>query len=331
MKRPKVSVIIPVYNAEKYLNRCIDSVLAQTFSDFELLLIDDGSKDRSGEICDEYSKKDRRICIFHKKNEGVSSARNLGLDRAKGVWIAFIDSDDYVNKSYIENLISAVKSENQVVIGGYNIVGKDLHYIIEQISLSGSDFIEYIFKSKMIYWSQPWARLYNLKVINNNKIRFPVGVNLGEDAIFNINYYCVIDHYTQIKMADYNYECSNNDSLTHKIFSFDSEYRTFILWKDSLSQLINRYNIFYNTDEVLWSYGLGRQFVRCLRSIYDRRNRYSISNQIRYLCDINCKTYDDFCRYFSCNTGKQEINQYLISKRLFWLFIIFNKFWKNYC
>ena len=92
---PKISVIVPVYNTEKYLRRCIDSVLAQTYQDFELLLIDDGSKDSSGAICDEYAEKDTRVRVFHKENGGVSSARNLGLDNAKGEWVTFIDSDDY--------------------------------------------------------------------------------------------------------------------------------------------------------------------------------------------------------------------------------------------
>src|SRR5690606_27273688 len=97
---PKVSVIIPVYNAEKYLRECIDSVLAQTFDDFELLLINDGSTDGSGKICDEYAQKDARVKVFHKENGGVSSARNLGLDNAKGEWITFIDSDDWIGENY---------------------------------------------------------------------------------------------------------------------------------------------------------------------------------------------------------------------------------------
>lgn len=91
---PIISIIIPVYNAEKTLNRCVDSVLNQTFHDWELLLIDDGSKDRSMYLCDEYALKDKRIKVFHKKNGGVSSARNMGLDYARGEWITFVDSDD---------------------------------------------------------------------------------------------------------------------------------------------------------------------------------------------------------------------------------------------
>lgn len=98
---PKVSIIVPVYKAEKYLNRCIDSILAQTFTDWELLLIDDGSTDRSGDICDEYAKKDTRIRVFHKENGGVSSARNLGLDSAQGEWVTFIDADDYILPDFL--------------------------------------------------------------------------------------------------------------------------------------------------------------------------------------------------------------------------------------
>ena len=98
---PKVSVIVPVYKAEKYLHRCVDSILSQTFTDWELLLIDDGSPDRSGEICDEYAKKDTRIRVFHKENGGVSSARNMGLDIAKGKWIVFVDSDDWCEPDYL--------------------------------------------------------------------------------------------------------------------------------------------------------------------------------------------------------------------------------------
>ena len=100
---PKISVIVPVYNTEKYLHRCVDSILAQTFTDFELLLIDDGSTDSSGAICDEYAQKDSRVRVFHKENGGASSARNLGLDNATGEWITFCDSDDFVYSYWLSN------------------------------------------------------------------------------------------------------------------------------------------------------------------------------------------------------------------------------------
>ena len=94
---PKVSVIVPVYKAEKYLHRCVDSILAQTFIDFELLLVDDGSPDCSGDICDQYAAADPRVRVFHKPNGGVSSARNLGIEKANGEWLMFVDADGCFN------------------------------------------------------------------------------------------------------------------------------------------------------------------------------------------------------------------------------------------
>ena len=102
MKQPKISIIVPVYNAEKYLRQCMDSILNQSFQDFELLLIDDGSKDDSGIICDEYAKKDKRISVWHQENQGVSVARNVGLEHAQGEWIYFPDSDDIVVENALE-------------------------------------------------------------------------------------------------------------------------------------------------------------------------------------------------------------------------------------
>ena len=95
---PEISIIVPVYNVEKYLTRCIDSILTQTFTNFELILVDDGSTDKSGVICDSYEKKDKRVKVIHKKNQGVSEARNTGLNFAKGKKISFVDSDDYIYK-----------------------------------------------------------------------------------------------------------------------------------------------------------------------------------------------------------------------------------------
>ncbi|MEG1313359.1 MAG: glycosyltransferase, partial [Bacilli bacterium] len=105
MDSPKLSIIVPVYNVDKYINKCIESILAQTFTDFELLLVNDGSLDSSGSICDEYEKKDSRIKVFHKENGGVSSARNLGLENARGEWIAFVDGDDWISPEMYKKLL----------------------------------------------------------------------------------------------------------------------------------------------------------------------------------------------------------------------------------
>lgn len=127
----KLSVIVPIYNAEKHLNRCIQSIINQTYTNIELLLIDDGSKDSSGEICDKYAASDERIRVFHKKNGGVSSARNVGLDNATGYYIAFVDSDDYLMPNAYEILIKNSTANNQPIIGfslggGKNIIQQSI-------------------------------------------------------------------------------------------------------------------------------------------------------------------------------------------------------------
>ena len=111
-----ISIIVPVFKAETFINRCVDSILAQSFSNFELILIDDGSPDKCPEICDEYSKKDKRIRVIHKTNAGVSAARNTGIKVAKGKWLMFCDSDDYVSSNWCEKMYNSA-----IILGLYQI------------------------------------------------------------------------------------------------------------------------------------------------------------------------------------------------------------------
>ena len=114
-----ISVIVPVYNVENYIHHCVDSILSQSFSDFELLLIDDGSNDKSGLICDEYARKDSRIKVYHKENGGVSSARNLGIEKANGEWICFIDADDYVRQDFFSDIQQYLFNDVDIVHWGF--------------------------------------------------------------------------------------------------------------------------------------------------------------------------------------------------------------------
>ena len=125
MNQPEISIIIPVYKVEKYLNCCLDSVLSQTFSDFEVILVDDGSPDNCGKICDEYAKKDPRFCVIHKENGGISDARNAGLKVATGRYIGFVDSDDYIEPEMYAVLYRMIQEENAdiAVCGMYNCFG----------------------------------------------------------------------------------------------------------------------------------------------------------------------------------------------------------------
>lgn len=214
---PKVSIIVPIYNVEKYLKRCINSILNQTLKEFELILVNDGSTDKSKEICDEY--KDERIKVIHKINEGVSSARNKGIDIAKGDYICFIDPDDYIDKDAIEYLYNLnIKNgadiacyrmktyKNEVLQSKLNIKENIEIYIKENI------IKEYAINGKFLY--STCNKLYDSKLFNN--IRFSENIRYAEDAL--INYY-LLSKSSKLVMSNlqkYNY-CINESGVVSNI------------------------------------------------------------------------------------------------------------------
>ena len=133
---PELSIIVPVYNVEKYISQCIDSILNQTFQDFEVILVDDGSPDRSGQICDEYAENDSRIKVIHQKNAGLSAARNTGLKNANGEYVAFVDSDDYISPNMYELLVTNIKScgADMVKCGYHEFIDEDITYTRKFVS-----------------------------------------------------------------------------------------------------------------------------------------------------------------------------------------------------
>ena len=123
---PLISVIVPVYKVEKYIHKCVDSILTQTFPDFELFLVDDGSPDNCGKICDEYAEKDNRVIVIHKENGGLSDARNVAIDRAKGDYLTFIDSDDYVSENHLETMYNALtETDSDIAIANITSFSED--------------------------------------------------------------------------------------------------------------------------------------------------------------------------------------------------------------
>ena len=179
---PKVSIIVPVYKAEKYLNRCIDSIIAQTFTNWELLLIDDGSPDRSGDICDEYAKKDIRIRVFHKKNGGVSSARNLGLYNVQGEYVTFVDSDDWIDVNTLNVCFSQIEIYDLDILQfSYTRNERKLGNVLDFES-HVCTLKDYINEKKLLLCV--WGTIFSVDVIKQNHIRFNEKMKLAEDQLF---------------------------------------------------------------------------------------------------------------------------------------------------
>lgn len=182
-----VSIIVPVYNGEKYLARCVKSVLAQTYTDFELILVNDGSKDSSGVLCDQFSKEDRRVKVIHQANGGVSKARNAGLDVATGEFIGFVDVDDYIAPDTYERALSAI-GDCPMVMWDAVTVWDNGKTEADTIGLLESDCIltrkDWTPELLSQMAGAVWRCLYKAELVKD--VRFPVGIKLSEDRLFNI-------------------------------------------------------------------------------------------------------------------------------------------------
>lgn len=223
MQTPKISIIVPVYNVEVYLHRCINSILSQTFPDFEVLLINDGSTDRSGMICDEFAKKDSRIRVFHKENGGVSSARNFGLENVKGEWISFVDADDWIESNYCDTLISVKEKTDLIFFTAIH------HYTngMQRISIpyecrcdNPNDIENTILdlKTNILsyeFFGFTWNKFFRKQIIDKYNIRFIQELSVKEDEIFTTNYCRYINSLLIIPRTIYNYRVLNT-GLTAK-------------------------------------------------------------------------------------------------------------------
>ena len=223
-----ISVIVPVYNVEKYLVRCIESILKQTYKELEIILVDDGSTDKSGKICDSYGNQDDRIIVIHKINAGLGMARNSGLDIATGTYVMFIDSDDYVEPDYVSNLVSdLIKNIADTCIGGFQKECKNTRKIL------GNPLAEKKFKDKdvrsqvlarMFGYSNTdisiemsvWKTVYSMSIIRENNIKFPSEREfISEDIIFDTEYFSKASCVYISRYNGYIY-CDNEGSLTNK-------------------------------------------------------------------------------------------------------------------
>ena len=211
----KVSIIVPVYNSSEFLNRCIDSILSQSMSDFELILIDDGSSDGSAVICDSYSEQDNRVSVVHTTNGGVSNARNIGLSTAKCEYIMFVDSDDWIERELLKDLFDMVQTAD-LSMAGFEIrypTFVNSYVPNRKVNISMDSFLsDFSFYYKTTIISSPCAKIYKKSILS--KLRFDTSLRLGEDFDFNLKYF---DRCKTVSVTDktkYIYDCTNNLSST---------------------------------------------------------------------------------------------------------------------
>ena len=234
MNNDMISIIVPVYNAEKFLTKCLDSIINQTYKNIEIICVDDDSSDKSSKILNEFAEKDKRIKVIHKANEGVSLARNVGLESAKGNYILFVDSDDWIEQSTCEVAINKIIEENaDIIMWPYvrerdgqskrkQIFNKDITFINDEVQKKLHRRMVGIIKSEL---AQPenadalctvWGKLYLRSIICNNKIRFYDIREIGtyEDGLFNLLYFQYVHKAVFLNQYLYHYRKTNEDSIT---------------------------------------------------------------------------------------------------------------------
>ena len=269
-----ISVIVPVYKAEKYLGECVDSILSQTYEEFELILVDDGSPDNSGKLCDEYAEKDERIKVIHKENGGVSSARNVGIENAVGEYIAFVDSDDIVDKQYFELMCNKLEeTDSDLCFCRFNVFDENSCKEYEEqipsyqiVDFGNAEFVEFaksFFVLKNNVMGSPWRSLIRKSCVEH--IRFNPRIKICEDLIFIVN---VIFNSKSI--------CSIQNTLYQYRMNFSSAGRTYKK-KFLVSQLEFKkelHNIFKRFDE--------KTTQKVLNPYLCMQCYYLFSNEIKY-------------------------------------------------
>lgn len=247
-----VSVIVPVYNTEKYLSECIESILSQSYFDIELLLVDDGSPDNSGKICDYYATIDRRVRVIHQSNQGVSRARNAALHTAQGKWVTFVDSDDTINSDYIENLVTTnpLFDKWTLAVSGATRIDRNTNICrwkqefdnrqIQLMSLSKKDYQPL---DSILLFGTILGKLYNLEIIRSKDIQFNEQLSLNEDQLFFFKYLKYINKIVSNNNVGYNYYTDGSASLSTSRHPYNKRITAYKELHQVYQVLLNKFKL----------------------------------------------------------------------------------------
>jgi len=310
-----ISVIIPCYNTEKYLKKCLDSIINQSYKNIEVILIDDGSTDNTGEICDEYSKVDNRIKVFHIKNCGVSHARNLGIKKARGYYVTFIDSDDYIDETMYEEMI-ATTSNNKP-----DIISSGIHYETENgiifCSTSNNGKKIYEFNKKEAFYNifnrylgaNVWNKLFKKSLIIDNNLFFSENIYSGEDLLFvcqTVNLSNLISHLNK----DFYHYIKRDTSVTNG--KFNKKLLTII---DAYKEIDKIVESSFFESKLYVEKGKIISYCGLIYKMYGNKEYTDIINDLsRYIKENSKKVLDKNIEF------KSRILIWIFSKNIFWGF-----------
>ncbi|MGF0032199.1 glycosyltransferase family 2 protein [Bariatricus sp. SGI.154] len=305
----EISIIVPVYKTEKYLEKCIESILSQTFTDFELILVDDGSPDRCGEICDKYAQKDKRIKVIHQKNQGVSSARNVGLENARGQYISFIDSDDYLLPDMYEKMMPYFSEKIDVVMCGFYVEKENLGKLEKQLStseyFSTEELLSELFGMPNRVAGPCWNKIIRRTVIGNK--RFIEERKQAEDWLFLID--CFQNCKGGVKLSDPLYVFCERSGSASRTEDIDTIYERLAESNPASIKIAKRYS------KELEGKAIDKYLDDCLLYLPELKKRGN-KLQIRYekkVGYIKCGMIRQMIRAFFTNLlSKKKILSYFL-------------------
>lgn len=274
--KPVISIIIPIFNCDKYLNRLINSILNQSYQNYELILLNDGSTDNSSSILEKF--KDKRIKLINKENTGVSDTRNQGLSLATGDLICFLDSDDYISPNYLETIIEYFTKNPEIELLNFAFYSETENSKLKRISSDKISFKEKYYKNKadlkkdfIALWDNTmlyniWNKVYLKRIINENKIKF-IGHNWGEDVLFNQTYLKFINNFYNSNKAFYHYIREREGALTKNY-----KENLFSIRKQEYYDFNNYFKEFYDLNDTAYLEFSSRRFIErmlgCIENIY---------------------------------------------------------------
>lgn len=279
---PLISIVVPIFNVEQYLKKCIDSIINQTYKNIEIILVDDGSDDSSGRLCDQYAHKDCRVKVFHNTNHGVSYSRNYGLKNCSGEYLLLIDSDDYIRLDYVEKLYKAMlENDYDLVICNYKMVFPNKIY---ELPVNFRELSGILYNDLHILYNLtmgPIVKLYKMTIIKKHNIEWPRNISFSEDRVFNYEYLRHVKKYKYINEPMYYYCHYRVNSLSGQVGLKSFMDALFALDKEK--EFLYAINA-YRKDYMLTSSAIF--YARCFFIIHKDDSFLGYSDRMNQIIDI---------------------------------------------
>jgi len=293
MQTPFLSIVIPVYNAEHTISRAIKSITSQNIKNFEIIIVNDGSTDQSFKICNKISLDDQRIKLYNIENSGVSYARNLGIEHAKGKYITFLDADDYYSVNFFNVITSEIEKDTQLLIFGYNIV-RDGIFRASRIPLNESANFsnEYEFRNTAVSLignemiNAPWNKIYLTSYIKNNKIKFPTEIDIGEDLSFNLLVIKSISFVKVCNQALVNYTVKKSEGLVSRFRPNRLEIRISLL--NQIKETLDYWGLLSENQSMLDRLFV-RDFMASFIDLYKKTCKLSNKEKMLFIKNVLIK------------------------------------------